>query len=414
MAKTKQKAEEDFQDFDADEEMDQDLKADDADHDLNLKPSESKQPQKISILDYDYKNPKPIDSPRSLRAMEQVFVTKEQLVQKKSSAFRDVSVNKADLEKLLLKDEREVKCYIKQVIDKRKEIIKQDNRKQKFEQKEKLERQTKTKKLKVQAEEAEKLKKELEKKAAEEIEKKFEDRILKAQQENDSISPFYDQYNNLTYVPKPKEYFKLSAQNKTISQQLELSKSKAALLKQKQLREMNHMMDYEINLQQIKKRNEVMQKKKQEMLKSIESLKKQKFERNMGILEEIDLKMGLQKKMDKETKLENKERLMKMKKRDEMIKFQKIKEHEDRAKMLKEYESNFEQNRKYLIKQLLIDFSELKVGALSAEEVKSRYSYLKDEASFEKAMMELNRRRQLSRLRLNRRDERRQRPRLRR
>jgi hypothetical protein len=328
--------------------------------------------------------------------MEAVLVKMEQLIPKQPSHFKNAAISKADLEKLVMKDEREVKCYIKQVIDKRKEIIKQDKRREDYEKKEKLTRELKTKKLRSQAEEAERLKKELEKKAAEEIEKKFEDRILKAQEAKDSITPFYDQYNNLTYIPKPKEYFKLSAQNKIITQQLELSKSKAALLKQKQLKEMNHMMDYEINLQQIKKRNELMQQKKQEMLKSIESLKKQKFERNMSILEEIDLKMNLQKKMDKETKLENKERLMKMKEREEMIKFQKIKEHEERAKMLKEYESNFEQNRKYLIKQLLIDFSELKVGAMSAEEVKSRYSYLKDEASFEKAMMELNRRRQLS------------------
>jgi hypothetical protein len=332
--------------------------------------------------------------------MEQVFVKMDQLITKQPGFFRDAAVSKVDLEKLVLKDEREVKCYIKQVIDKRKEIIKQDKRKQEYEKKEKLVRDIKSKKFRSQAEEAERLKKELEKKAVEDIERKLEDRMLKAQEGKDSISPFYDQYNNLTYVPKPPEYFKLSAKNNMIKQQLELSKSKAVLLKQKQLKEMNHMMDYEINLQQIKKRNEVMQKKKQEMLKSIESLKKQKFERNMNILEEIDLKMGLQKKMDKETKLENKDRLMKMKERDELIKFQKIKDHEERAKMLKEYEWNFEQNRKYLIKQLLIDFSELKVGAMSAEEVKSRYSYLKDEASFEKAMAELNRRRQLSRIRL--------------
>lgn len=398
MSKTKKKAEEEALDHEGDEDINEDENGEDKDHEKNMKPSETKQQPKVSILDYDYKNPKPIESPRSLRAMEQVFVKMEQLIPKQPNFFKDVAVSKQDKEKLILKDEREVKSYIKQVIDKRNELIKQDKRKQEYEKKEKLTRELKAKKLKTQAEEADRLKKELEKKAAEEIEKKFEDRILKAQQENDSISPFYDQYNNLSYVPKPKEYFKLSAKNNIIKQQLELSKSKAALLKQKQLKEMNHMMDYEINLQQIKKRNEVMQKKKQEMLRSIESLKKQKFERNMNILEEIDLKMNLQKKMDKETKLENKNRLMKMKERDELIKFQKIKEHEDRAKMLKEYEWNFEQNRKYLIKQLLIDFSELKVGAMSAEEVKSRYSYLKDEASFEKAMMELNRRRQLSRL----------------
>lgn len=400
MSKTKNKIDEDVRDQDGDEEMNDDEKVDADDHEQNLKPSDPKHLPKLSILDYDYKKPKPIESPRSLRAMEQVFVKMDQLITKQPGFFRDAAVSKVDLEKLVLKDEREVKCYIKQVIDKRKEIIKQDKRKQEYEKKEKLVRDIKSKKFRSQAEEAERLKKELEKKAVEDIEKKLEDRMLKAQEGKDSISPFYDQYNNLTYVPKPPEYFKLSAKNNMIKQQLELSKSKAVLLKQKQLKEMNHMMDYEINLQQIKKRNEVMQKKKQEMLKSIESLKKQKFERNMNILEEIDLKMGLQKKMDKETKLENKDRLMKMKERDELIKFQKIKDHEERAKMLKEYEWNFEQNRKYLIKQLLIDFSELKVGAMSAEEVKSRYSYLKDEASFEKAMAELNRRRQLSRIRL--------------
>lgn len=351
----------------------------------------------LSILKYDYKNPKPIESPRSLRAMGQVFITMDQMLLKSPNFFKPTSTDARDLERLLEKDEREVKCYIKQVNDKRKEIIKLDKRKEEYLAKEKKERDTKTKILKEQAEKAAKIRKEMEAKAAEEVEKKLEKRYQKIQEGKEYVSPFYDQYNNLNYVPKPKEYFKLSAKNLSIKQQLDLSKSKTKLLKEKQFREMGHMMDYEINLQQIKKKNQIMQRKKQEFLLSIESFKKQKFERNMNLLEEKEHKIALQKKIDEETKKENKERLMKMKYRDEMIRNQRIKENEMRAMLMKESESNYEQNRKYMIKQLLIDFEELKVGALSAEEVKQRYSYLKDEESFEKAMAELNRRRQLSR-----------------
>ena len=51
---------------------------------------------------------------------------------------------------------------------------------------------------------------------------------------------------------------------------------------------MNLMMDYEINLQSIKKRSEEMMKKKQSTLLTLEQQKQKRFEQHMNLLAEKD------------------------------------------------------------------------------------------------------------------------------
>lgn len=94
--------------------------------------------------------------------------------------------------------------------------------------------------------------------------------------------------------------------------------------------------------------------------------------------------------------MKNKQRMFMVNQREAANRLKKIQEHEIRAKIMKQSEKNYEQNRKYMIKQLISDFKELKTGAMSADEIMQRYSYLKDEEMFDKAMAELNRRRMMS------------------
>lgn len=352
-------------------------------------------PELLSIAGYDFRNPKPIESPRSIRAMQLLYIEPNQLVTKSKAFFKDTAISGADLDKLVEKDRRGVKCRVSQVKAKRDEIIKNQNREKEWAAKEQNQQQKKLSKLRNQSVKAEKIIHEIEQKTAEEIEKKIEERYKKMRG-GEEITPYYDQYNNLTYVPKPKEYFKLNAKNHSIQYQLDLSKSKVSLLKEKQLREMGHMMDYEINLQQIKKRNEDMHKQKVKTLKSMESLKRNRLAKNMELLHEQERRLKQQKKMEVDVKEENKKRLLMMNERESNIRLQKILENEERAKIMKKSEYDYEQNRRYMVKQLIADFKELKHGKVTTEEIKAQYNYLKDEEAFEKAMHELNRRRHMS------------------
>lgn len=358
---------------------------------------DSKVPTPISILNYDLKNPKPIDSPRSLKAMEVLIIDQAMLIPKSRQFFKTTAINGADLDKLMMKDLRGVGCYIKQIKEKRSEMIKKEKREKEWHDKEQKEKEKNLKKLKHQSERADKIKHEIEEKVAEEIEKKIEDRYKKLR-EGEEQSPYFDQYTNLNYVPKPKEYFKLNAQNQSIKYQFDLSKNKVSIMKEKQLKEMGHMMDYEINLQHIKERNEGLHRQKVKTLKSMENFKKQRFEKNMDLLKEQERRLKQQKFIDDSIKKENKQRMMMINERESAIRLQKLKEIEQKAITIKKSEYDYDQNRRYMVKQLVGDFKELKHGHVSIEDIKRQYAYLRDEEAFEKAMNELNKRRHMSRL----------------
>lgn len=349
-----------------------------------------------NILNFDPSHPRRIDSPRSLKAMSLLFITEDQLHLKGKNFFKSTAINGKDLDRLVQKDERGVKCFIDQVKRKRKEVILNEKKNEEISIKHKTEQEKMMRKLQLQSERAEKIKHEIETQNAQEVERKLEERYRKLKSGEDE-SPYYDQYNNLTYVPKPKEYFKLNAMNQSIKQRMDLSKNKLDLIKHKQLNEMGHMIDYEINLQHIKKKNEEGHKQKVKYLKSVENFKKKRFEKNMEILEDHDKKYHIQKKMEEMIREENKRRLMKMNEREANKRLQKVMEHEHRAKVMKQSEQDYEHNRKYMVKQLIGDFKELKNNQLSAEEVSQKYAYLRDEETFEKAMADLNHRRHLSR-----------------
>lgn len=362
---------------------------------------ESKTLVPIDITNYDYKNPKAIDSPRTLKAMELLIIDQGQLIPKSKQFFKETAISGSDLDRLVEKDRRAVKCLVRQVKEKREEMIKKEQREKEWLAKEQAEKEKNLKKLKLQSERAEKIKHVIEEKVAEEIDKKVEDRYRKLKEGEDQ-SPYFDQYINLNYVPKPKDYFKLNAQSQSIRYQLDLSKNKVALMKEKQLKEMGHMMDYEINLQYIKERNEGLQRQKEKTLKSMENFKKKRFEKNQDLLKEQERRLKQQKLMDEAIKQENKKRMMMMNERESAIKLQKIREVEYKASVLKKSEHDYDQNRRYMVKQLLGDFKELKQGHVSVEDIKHQYGYLRDEEAFEKAMTELNRRRYMSKPLLSR------------
>ena len=324
----------------------------------------------------------------------------DRIIPKGAEFYKNMSISQKDLKTQLEKEDRGIKCQIKQIIDKRKEIIKRNQRNHEIEMKNKVQIEHKVKLLQSQAEKAEKIKHEIEVKTSEKVEKKLEKRKKAVEEGQQDFSPYFDQYNNLNYVPKPPEYFKISAKNQIIKQQLDLSKNKLTVLKEKQLKEMGHMMDYEINLQHIKKKNEDMLKSKEKMHNSMAKFKQVRYQQHVELMNEINKKIGQQKKLDEEIRMENKKRMFMVNQREMEAKLRKIKEHEMKAKVMKQSEEDYEQNRRFMIKQLVGDFKELKQGHITADDISGRYAYLRDEETFNKAMAELNKRRHLSKQKL--------------
>jgi hypothetical protein len=329
--------------------------------------------------------------------MEFLVLDMSHITPKNVQFYQDKATSKEDLDRLIQKEERGIKCLIRQIKEKRMEIIKTDAFTQEMSLKHQIERESKMKKLQQQAEEAERIRKEIEKQTVEKIEKKLQKREEKLKKTKEFDSPHIDQYVNLKYVPKPKEYFNVNAKSQIIRQQMDLSKAKIELLKERQLKEMGHMMEYEMSLQQIKKRNEEIQKQKSDTLKFIEAHKNSRFKEHMEVLTYKEHKLKEQKLLDDAIRQENKERMMKIKQRETEEKLRKLQHIEEKAKYIKESEKNFEHNRKFMVKQMLSDFKELKKGGAQAEDIALKYGPLmRDEEALAKALDDLNRRRKAS------------------
>ena len=360
---------------------------------LNLQQS-----QPLSIKDYDWKAPRRIDSPRSLKAMELLVIDMGHITPKNIQFYQDKAATKEDLERLLKKEQRGIECFIRQIREKRVEIIKTEAFNHEMSLKHQTEKETKMKRLHQQAEEAERIRKQIEQETVQKIEKKLQKREELLKKSKEFESPHFDQFFNLKYVPKPKEYFDVTAKSQVIRQQMDLSKAKLELLKEKQLKEMGHMMEYEMNLQQIKKRNEELQKQKFDSLKHIEAYKNHRFREHMEVLTYKEQKLKEQKLLDKAIREENKERLMRIKHRETEERLMRLQQVEDKARYIKESEKNFDQNRKYMVKQMMSDFKELKKGGAQAEDIALKYAPLmKDEEALARALEDLDRRRMASR-----------------
>lgn len=351
----------------------------------------------LSIKDYDYKAPKQIESPRSLKAMEFLVLNMTHIMPKNVHFYQEKAATKEDLDRLIKKEHRGIECLVRQIREKRAELIKAETFAQEMSLKHQTEKEHKIRMLQQQAEEAERIRKEIEQQTVQKIEKKLQKREEKLKKAKETDSPHYDQYFNLKYVPKPKEYFSVIAKSQSIKQQMDLSKAKLELLKEKQLKEMGHMLEYEMNSQHIKKRNEELQKQRADSLKYFENFKNHRFKEHMEVLTYKEQKLKEQKLLDEAIRRENKERMMKIKYRETEEKMMKLQAIEDKARFIKESEANFEQNRKYMVKQMLSDFKDLKKGGSQAEDIALKYGPLmRDEEALARALDDLNRRRMAS------------------
>lgn len=198
-----------------------------------------------------------------MEAIKSLFLSEAQLQLKPQVVFERKAVDKKDMYRLMEKDSQTVDHFIAMVKKKRQEIIKDEQSHSNKEAKERAKRYRLEQKLYEQMKKAE----EIIEAQEEQARKKASDKIQKKMEKDPDMSPFYQDYVNLQYVPKPKEVFQLQAKSNSIKQKLGLKKSKIELLQEKQLKEMDEMIGFEMNLQRIKSTNQLKVQDKIQTLK---------------------------------------------------------------------------------------------------------------------------------------------------
>lgn len=321
--------------------------------------------------------------------MKMLFMTESQIQLKPQVVFERKAVDKKEMYRLMEKDSQLVDNYVSMIKQKRNEIIKSEQSHSNKEAKERAKRFKLEQKLYDQMKKAEEIIESQEEVAR----KKAKDKVQKKMEKDPDMSPFYEDYVNLQYVPKPKEVFQLQAKSNSIKQKLGLKKSKIELLKEKQLKEMDEMISFEMNLQRIKSTNQLRVQDKLQTLKESEKFKETRHQYHMEYLKELKAKWNLQKKAEQEERRDNVKRVHQTVEFEKKLKMKRIEDLERRAFFMKKSEENYNQNRKYMMKNLNEDFTNLKKGNLSVADIDRRYAFLKDNQTFNEEMNELNRRR---------------------
>ena len=142
--------------------------------------------------------------------MSLLYLEMNQLIPKGIQYHKEVATSKEDLKKLVKKETKAIETMIGCIKRKRKEVIENNERQAQFHKKMEKEKEEKERKLREKAEKAERIKKEMEQLTQEELDRKLEERRQRIRDGEEYESPYFEQYNNLNYVPKPAEYFKLN------------------------------------------------------------------------------------------------------------------------------------------------------------------------------------------------------------
>lgn len=169
----------------------------------------------------------------------------------------------------------------------------------------------------------------------------------------------------------------------------DLSRNPLQMMKEKQQKEMEHMMNYEIALQLIKKQREDFQQNKHNFLKGEQQYKEIMFEYNKKILEREKQLKEQQKKIDRENKEYHVQRTKKQNafERERMI--NKLTTIDNKAKHLKEDRFDYMESRKFMVQKLKKDLEKMKVGMMHITEIEKKYAFLHNDKEFQGMMAEM-------------------------
>lgn len=169
----------------------------------------------------------------------------------------------------------------------------------------------------------------------------------------------------------------------------DLKKNPVEAMKERQQKEMENMMNYEMSLQLIKKQREDFIATKHMCLMDEQQFKETVLAYNMKVLEREKEIKGLQKKINNENKIYHLERTKKANKLEMDNKIKKIKEVEDRALHMKMDRNEYQISRHHMMQKLKKDLEAMKCGSLKIEDIEKKYHFLHNDKEFQTMMIEI-------------------------
>lgn len=336
-----------------------------------------------SIETFEVGNTKPIESPRSLKAMNLLFFRLEDLLVKDDPVVRSRFDDSEEWERYLKKERTRVTFHVEKIREKRREIIKKEEFEAKLQAKREKEVELYRKELKeneqeLKVMEAQMKKEEVELKKQKQQEGLREPRYsIKSMGKSKSVSELKHVKarieNTSTVVQKSQAYFEAHSRVRQLRELMELSTQAKNYLKGKQMRDIEMIVNTEVNLK--KKQAESEEYHRQKAL-SLNRQLETRLKRNEVNLEELDVKRSRKqnlKNFDRDKRLENVVRVQKVSQFQLQLKKEKLQEDDERISEYKQQLSAFKAARQSFRQQLVDDANRVADGEIDFDELKQKY-----------------------------------------
>lgn len=180
-----------------------------------------------------------------------------------------------------------------------------------------------------------------------------------------------------------------NAKTRKIEHLYDLSRNPVDLMKERQQKEMESMMNYEIALQSMRKQREDFLQNKHNFLKGEQQYKEIVLEYNKKILEREKQLKEMQRKIDWQTKLYHVQRTRKVNELEREKMINKLTQIDNKAKYMKEDRQDYLASRKFMVQKLKKDLENMKAGLITVEQVEKKYNFLHDDKEFQTMMAEV-------------------------
>lgn len=184
-----------------------------------------------------------------------------------------------------------------------------------------------------------------------------------------------------------------NAKTRKIEYLYDLSRNPVELMKDRQQKEMEAMMNYEIGLQAMRKQRQDFMENKHKFYRGEQQYKEIVFEYNKKILVREKQLKEMQKKIAEENKLYHVQRIKKANDFERAKMVSKLESVDMRAKSMKEDREEYLETRKFMVQKLRKDLEEMKHGMMDAQALEKKYAFLHDDQEFKRMMEELKKER---------------------
>lgn len=184
-----------------------------------------------------------------------------------------------------------------------------------------------------------------------------------------------------------------NAKTRKIEYLYDLSRNPVELMKDRQQKEMEAMMNYEIGLQAMRKQRQDFMENKHKFYRGEQQYKEIVFEYNKKILLREKQLKEMQKTIAEENKLYHVQRTKKANDFERAKMVSKLESVDMKAKSMKEDREEYLETRKFMVQKLRKDLEEMKHGMIDSQALEKKYAFLHDDQEFKRMMEELKKER---------------------